>query len=77
MTNDLFIFVFQTSLSNGSILTPTIPLSSICHSGSSKSNKSLSSKSDQEPNNKTTENSHCAPNGLYNDKGEQLSLKKS
>ena len=61
--------IFQTSLSNGgSILTPTVPLSSICHSGSNKSNKSQSTKSDPE-NNKTAgiaaEASHGVTNGLH------------
>ena len=72
-----FRLFFQTSLSNGSILTPSLTgnvgLSSLCHSaGSNKSNKSLSSKSDQE-NNKTLDpmlTSHGAPNGHHNDKGE-------
>lgn len=68
-------FLLQNSLmSNGSILTPTIPLSSICHSsGSNKSNKSLSSKSDQENNKIATEQApHGVANGHHNDKGEPM-----
>lgn len=68
-----FLCIFQTSLSNGgSILTPTVPLSSICHSGSNKSNKSLSSKSDPENNKTVGEVSHGVTNGHHNDKGNNL-----